>query len=98
MSQNLLLLTISKCTEPLNLKIQSYLDINSIQIWRAANYMIHNIGKTKVMFSRKTNIQIYDYKFYLCSITRTDSAKGLGIFLGSIVHFHKYVNYVFLLH
>jgi hypothetical protein len=72
-------------------------DINCTQGWCTAKYeyMKLNINETKVIFSGKTNILIYDYKLRLSSTTRTDFIKDLGIFLYSKLNFHNHVNRVY---
>jgi hypothetical protein len=75
-------------------RLQSNIDF--VQGWCTANFMKLNISKTRVIStSRKTNTFIYDYKFCQSSVTRTDSIKGLGVFIDSNLRFHNHVDYLF---
>jgi hypothetical protein len=48
-----------------------------------------------LMFSRRTNVLIYDCKLCQSSITRTDTIKGLGIFIDAKLDFYNHANYIF---
>jgi hypothetical protein len=73
-------------------------DIDSAQGWCTANFMKHNISKTRVIsFSRKTNTLIYDYKLCQSSVTCTDSIKDPGVLIDSKLRFHNHVDYIFSL-